>query len=104
MDYAEWFPKRMIQLRTQKGVSARDMSLSLGQSVSYINKIENSYAMPSMLGFLYICEYFGVTPQEFFNEDLTAPMATKQIATAAEKLNARQAEHVLQIIRDITEK
>ena len=40
MDYLEWFYRRIAELRTQKGVSARDMSLSLGQSESYINKIE----------------------------------------------------------------
>ena len=37
----EGFPKRLAELRQEKGVSARDMSLSLGQSESYINKIEN---------------------------------------------------------------
>ena len=41
MDYIEWFHNRVAELRIQKGVSARDMSLSLGQSESYINKIEN---------------------------------------------------------------
>ena len=41
MDYIDWFPERLVELRNQKGVSARDMSLSLGQSESYINKIEN---------------------------------------------------------------
>ena len=30
MDYMQWFPERLAQLRTEKGVSARDMSLSLG--------------------------------------------------------------------------
>lgn len=28
---------RIVQLRTQKGVSARDMSLSIGQNKNYIN-------------------------------------------------------------------
>ena len=37
MDYLAWVPERIAQLRTEKGVSARDMSLSLGQSESYIN-------------------------------------------------------------------
>ena len=64
----EGFPKRLAELRQEKGVSARDMSLSLGQSESYINKIENNYAMPSMQGFFYICEFLGVTPAEFFDE------------------------------------
>lgn len=36
----EFFGQRLAQLRITKGVSARDMSLSLGQSPSYINKIE----------------------------------------------------------------
>lgn len=37
MEYADWIPERLAQLRMGKGVSARDMSLSLGQSESYIN-------------------------------------------------------------------
>lgn len=32
---------RFAQLREQKGVSAREMSLSLGFSAGYINNIEN---------------------------------------------------------------
>ena len=72
MDYFAWVPERIAQLRVQKGVSARDMSLSLGQSESYINKIENRRTLPSMAGFLYICEYFGITPQQFFDADARA--------------------------------
>ncbi len=44
----------------------RDMSLSLGQNNSYINQIENKKALPSLQGLFYICEYFGITPQQFF--------------------------------------
>ena len=64
MDDLERFSRRVTELRMQKGVSARDMSLSLGQSESYINKIENRRTLPSMTGFLYICEYLGITPEE----------------------------------------
>ena len=49
MDYLSWIPERIAELRTQRNVSARDMSLSLGQSESYINKIENRRTLPSML-------------------------------------------------------
>ena len=35
--YDEKFVKRMTQLRMEKGVSARDMSLSIGQNPGYIN-------------------------------------------------------------------
>ncbi len=104
MEYLDWFSGRVAQLRIQQGVSARDMSLSLGQSESYINKIENKRTMPSMAGFIYICEYFNITPQEFFAVDSKAPQMVRQIAKEAEKLTPQQAEHILQIIQDITEK
>lgn len=104
MDYVEWFAQRLAQLRMEKGVSARDMSLSLGQSESYINKIENRRTMPSMSGFFFICEYLGIAPQEFFNVDLLSPIKTAEIMEASSKLNAQQAEHILQIIKDITDK
>lgn len=104
MDYLDWIPKRLGDLRTQHGVSARDMSLSLGQSESYINKIENKRILPSMLGFLYICEYLGVTPKEFFDTDIESPPKTTQLQQEVRKLTAVQTEHVLQIVKDITEK
>lgn len=101
IDYLDWFPKRITELRLQKGVSARDMSLSLGQSESYINKIENKRTLPSMSGFFYICEYLGLTPQEFFNIDSSAPQKSKEILAEIEKLSSAQADHIIQVIQDI---
>lgn len=101
MDYLNWFPTRITELRTQKGISARDMSLSLGQSESYINKIENKRTLPSMAGFIYICEYLGITPQDFFNVDSPAPQKSKEVLSELEKLTASQADHVIMIIKDI---
>ena len=103
MDCFDWFPKRLSQLRIQKGVSARDMSLSLGQSDSYINKIENKRSLPSMVGFFYICEYFGITPRDFFDSEITSPQKSNELLHELGKLNPTQAEHILQVIRDLTE-
>ena len=101
MDYIEWFYNRLIELRTQKGVSARDMSLSLGQSESYINKIENRRTLPSFTGFLYICEYFCITPQDFFS-DGASPQKTNELLHELKKLTPEQTEHILQIVKDIS--
>ena len=49
--YSEDFSNRLIKLRNQKGVSARDMSLSIGQNPGYINNIETGKALPSMANF-----------------------------------------------------
>lgn len=103
MDYIEWFYKRLTDLRIQKGVSARDMSLSLGQSESYINKIENKHTLPSFTGFLYICEYFGITPQEFFSDN-SSPQKTNKLLIELEKLTPEQTDHILQIVKDIAGK
>ncbi|MBE6945239.1 MAG: helix-turn-helix transcriptional regulator [Ruminococcaceae bacterium] len=101
MDYTEWFCQRLTVLRMQKGVSARDMSLSLGQSESYINKIENRRALPSFTGFIYICEYFGLTPQEFFDDGVVAPRETKELLQEMKKLTPEQTAHILQIVKDL---
>ncbi len=63
--YEDFFSDRIAELRLQKNVSAREMSLALGQNESYINRIENKKSFPSMQVFFYICEYLDVTPKEF---------------------------------------
>ena len=102
MDYLDWLPSRIAALRTEKGVSARDMSLSLGQSESYINKIENKHTLPSMAGFIYICEYFGITPQQFFDTCSPAPQKAKEVLSELEKLTPSQLDHLMLIVQDIT--
>lgn len=104
MDYLRWIPERIAQLRTQRDVSARDMSLSLGQSESYINKIENRRTLPSMAGFLYICEYLGITPQEFFDAEDASPRTTRELLRELQRLTPAQAEHILQVVRDLNGK
>lgn len=101
MEYVQWFSGRISQLRMEKGVSARDMSLSLGQSESYINKIENRWSMPSMTGFFYICEYLGITPQEFFEAETASPAKSSELISAVKRLPCAKADHVLQIVKDI---
>lgn len=62
------FADKLRKLRNEKGISAREMSLALGQNVNYINLIENERRKPSLDMFLYICEYLKVSPEYFFND------------------------------------
>ena len=70
--YQEDFAIRLARLRSQRGVSARDMSLSIGQNAGYINTIESGKALPSMSAFFFICDYLRITPAEFFDTESTA--------------------------------
>ena len=95
------FAERLSQLRTVKGVSARDMSLSIGQSAGYINNIENKNNLPSMAAFFYICEYLGITPQEFFEFDSKYPQKLDEIVGNLKKLDDQQLEHISAIIKGL---
>ena len=65
-EYEIFIRKRITQLRHRLHVSEHKMSLDLGKSGSYVRSISICKAMPSMHEFLRICEYFHITPQEFF--------------------------------------
>lgn len=99
--YEDFVPERLAKLRTQKGVSARDMSLSLGQANNYINNIENKKSLPSMQAFFYICEYLGVTPQEFFDEENLCPEALQEFIAEAKRLDSKSMQYILGIMREL---
>lgn len=99
--YEEFLPQRLTQLRMQKNVSARDMSLSLGQANNYINSIENRKALPSMQSFFYICEYLGVTPQEFFDEGNACPVRLRELMDEAKRLDESALVHLLALMREL---
>jgi len=95
------FARRLVELRQSKGVSARDMSLSLGQSAGYINNIENGVNFPSMTVFFYICDYLGITPKEFFDAETAEPAKTDELLRAAKHLRGEQLEHLIAIVKGL---
>lgn len=97
----EFFRQRLSQLRIQKGVSARDMSLSLGQSESYINKIESGKAFPSMQVFFYICDYFDITPRDFFDEGNRNPATLDELFNDIKALTDSQIACIACIVREL---
>lgn len=86
------FRKRLTELREICGVSAREMSLSLGQNACYINNIENGRGNPSLLSFFNICDYLKITPAEFFDTENSNPVQLNELITKLKKLNAKQLE------------
>ena len=71
--------ERITQLRMQKGISEYKMSYELGQNKSYIQSISSGRALPSMSQFIRICEYFDMTPLEFFDIDNKTPSLLRSI-------------------------
>ncbi len=95
------FALRLAQLRTKKGISARDMSLSIGQNHSYINNIENGKSLPSMSGFFYICEYLGIKPVEFFDTESKNPEKLQSLINDLKRLDDSQLENISYIVKGL---
>lgn len=95
------FINRLVDLRTAKGVSARDMSLSIGQSASYINNIESGMSFPSMTGFFYICDYLGITPSQFFDTGTTSPVKVQELIEAVKGLSSEQLDNLIAIAKGL---
>ena len=95
------FIKRLVELRVNKGASARDMSLSIGQSAGYINNIENGINYPSMTVFFYICDYLGITPMEFFDTETNNPTKAKELLDATKSLSNEQLENLIALAKGL---
>lgn len=102
--YSEDFSNRLIKLRNQKGVSARDMSLSIGQNPRYINNIETGKALPSMANFFYICDYLNITPKEFFDTESNRPEEIRIIEKNLKKLSPDLLKSLKVLIENLAEK
>ena len=76
---AKFIQDRISFLRTKKGISEYKMSLDLGHSKGYIQSISSGKSFPSVPELLYICEYLGVTPKEFFDEESNNPQLVQEL-------------------------
>ena len=97
----DYIADRISKLRTERNISARDMSLSLGQSQSYINNIENKKAMPSMQMFLYICEFLKIEPKDFFEDGINHPFIMNEAFEAFKTLSSKQIELLIAIAKEM---
>ena len=91
----EFVRERITQLRIQKGISEYKMSYDLGHSRGYINNISSGKTLPSMTEFFAICDYFEITPVEFFNANLSNPKLSKDLLSALEQLSEEDLQLTL---------
>lgn len=74
---------RITELRMQADISEYQLSLELGHSKSYIQSISSGKTSPSLSAFFEICNYFNISPLEFFDSNLKSP---DQIHSIVDKL------------------
>ena len=102
--YAEFVRERITALRLQKGASEYKMSYDLGHSRGYINNISSGKTLPSMVEFFAICDYFNITPMEFFDTGTENPIRKKELITAADSLCDDDMKLAAEIINRLSKK
>lgn len=107
--YSREFSDRLRDLRNKNKISAREMSIALGQNVNYINLIENGKRFPSLPGFFAICDYLKITPSVFFDSEnfvsdffesaKQAENEKKELVNFLENLTNEQISSILNLIK-----
>lgn len=98
---ADYIRDMITQLRLKKNVSEHRMSLELGHARSYIHGIVSGRTLPSMAEFLSICEYFEITPEQFFNEDSDNPILITELIRESHKLKEEDLLLIITLVKKI---
>jgi len=98
-DILDFSRKRIARLRKENGISARDLSLSIGQNHAYINKIENGESNPTLVTIEYICQYFDISKKDFFDEEKTQPDKINQLIHEVQGLDKDTLELLTEIAK-----
>lgn len=94
----EFVKKRIDSLRKADGSSKRGMSSALELSESYISSITTGKSIPSVPKFLEICDYFNITPKDFFDVEAEYPAQLREIIEGLRKLNSEDLTAVAHIV------
>ena len=96
--------ERITQLRLRKGVSEYRMSYDLGHSRGYVHNISSGKALPPMKEFFAICDYFGLMPQQFFDEGTQNPELIQKAIAGMKQLDETDLLMLLGLINRLLEK
>ena len=84
---------RLAQIRTRRNISARQMSIDLGQSENYIT------SNPSMKMIVNICKYFDISIDEFFEYRTVNSPKLYEAINGLKELDESDFEHIAAIIK-----
>ena len=95
--------ERITALRLKKGVSEYQMSYDLGHSRGYVYNISSVKALPPLKEFFAICDYFGLTPAQFFDEGTQNPELIQKAVSGMKQLNEADLLMLLGLINRLLE-
>ncbi len=96
--FKKYIGNRFAVIRNAHNISARKLSIEMGQSSEYINQIENGRKMPSLEGLYNFCDYFKMEMGEFFDYTQNYPIQYKELIKELNKLDTEELEYIKQTI------
>lgn len=96
--YEKFVRDRITQLRLKKGISEYKMSYDLGHSRGYIYNISSGNALPPLKEFFAICDYFEITPQQFFDDSTQYPELIQKAIDSMKHLDESDMLMLLSVI------
>jgi transcriptional regulator with XRE-family HTH domain len=104
MDYPAYVRQRITELRLKRDVSEYEMSLALGMNRNYIQGITSGKALPSMAQFLNICDYFEITPMQFFDGETLYPQLIRKVIEEMQGMDDEDMLLLLTVSRHLRRK
>jgi transcriptional regulator with XRE-family HTH domain len=78
------------------------MSYDLGHSRGYVNNISSGKSLPSLNEFFAICDYFGITPIAFFDQNEKNPELVNKALSKFKELDDNDMVLILSILNRLT--
>ena len=90
---------RIGQIRSEAGLSSRELSLRIGKNESYVHSMEGKYGFePSLSALLDMIEVCGKTPEEFFYHDPAQYRQDMELLQRFKKLTPEQKAAILTLV------
>lgn len=90
---------RVGYFRNKANLSARALSLNIDKNPAYITKMEAGEFEPSMKVILEIIEACGITPEEFFYEDINSYKLDKENLSIIKNLSEHKKSALKELLK-----
>lgn len=98
MDYETYLREKISSLRLERNISEYQLSLDLGKCKTYIQAITSGKSLPSFQAFFDLCEYFDLTPEEFFSQSADTSAQYRRVQKKAAQLSQSDLELIEQLL------
>lgn len=93
--------KRIVNLRSAKGLTTTRLAYKAGLAQSHLRDIELGNKNPTVETVTHICDALEISVAEFFSEEIENNILNDEIFQAIYRLNCNQRSLLLQFIKSM---